>query len=96
MRAGLRRYCGTELGDNYGSVLAWAGEGDYSDPDPHERALGDFVDPTRSARMVDCVNAVSREVGADVADWRVDRLLSMVGVLVHERRQGPPEPPAPG
>jgi len=45
------------------------------------------VDPTRPARVVDVVNAVSRELGNDVADWRIDRLLGMVATIEREARE---------
>jgi len=65
-------------------MLAHLGEGDYEPPAAHERTLGDLLDPTRPGRPTDMVNAVSREMRTDVADWRLDRVLSMLRQLDNE------------
>jgi len=87
-RAGLRRYAGTERGEAYQKILAHGGEGDYAEPSIYERTLGDLLSPVRPGRMVDCVNAVTRETGVDAADWRVSRMLSMLAGI----EQSGPEP----
>jgi len=45
------------------------------------------VDPTRPGTITGLVNAVSREVSADVADWRLGRLLMMSGQMEREARE---------
>lgn len=85
-RAGLRRYAGTDIGEAYQSAGAHFGTGDFSDPNPIQRTLGDYVDPTRPGSVRWVVNAVSREVGADAKDWDVARLVEMVGQIARERR----------
>lgn len=73
-------------------VLANEGEGDFSEPRVAQRLLGDFLHPGRPATPTHVVNTVSAEVGADVAGWRFERVLSFYGGL--ERRaseQGGPE-----
>lgn len=89
-RAGLRRHTGTPHGEHYQQLLARLGEGDYADPSPHERLLGDLLDPTRPGRMMDCVNAVTQQSKQDAAEWRVDRILSMVASLEHAGGGHPP------
>lgn len=86
-RAGHRRYVGLSAGSNYQKILAWSGEGSFEDPGAFERPLGDFLTPTRSGSMLSVVNAVTRDVGLDASDWRVDRLLSMVAALEQEAQQ---------
>lgn len=78
---GLRRYSGTELGDQYRRVLAFGADENPGDPRTYERTLGDLLDPLRPGRVVDIVNAVTRETGVDAEGWRIDRLLSMVAGL---------------
>lgn len=70
-------------------------DADPWDPRPDERTVGDLVSPVRpGARAVDAVNAASRAVGRDVADWPVDRLLAMLATLdaearARQRQEGP-------
>lgn len=90
-RAGLRRWTGTPQGDSYQTLLAHLGEGDYADPSPHERLLGDLVDPTRTGGVMAVANAASREVRVDAAAWPLDRLLGMVAAIEAE----PDRPPMP-
>lgn len=83
----MRRYPNTEPGENFGRVLAHIGDGDdYADPTVMERTLGDYLDPTRTGCLTDIVNRVSQVVGADVQEWRVDRLLRMVAGVEQSRQ----------
>lgn len=89
-REGHRRLAGSDVGTEYRQILAFGAEGDATDPDPWERTVGDLVDPTRTASVIDVVNAVSKAVGDDAAGWSVERLLRMVATLqaeADERRQ---------
>jgi len=47
------------------------------------------IDATRPGRPTAIVNAVSREVGGDVAGWRWTRIVSFYGQLEREARQRP-------
>jgi len=80
-RAGHRRWAGTQTGENYQTVLALFGEGDYSTPRIYERTMGDLIDPTRPHTTTNVVNIVSSEISGDAASWRFDRLLDMVATV---------------
>jgi hypothetical protein len=86
-RAGLRRYTGADHAEHYQRILAFDGEGSWEEPDTYERTLGDLIDPTRPGRMQDVVNAVSRDVGTDTAEWGVARLLSALVPIRQEAEQ---------
>lgn len=75
------------MGERYARALAHFGEGDYSDPGMHERTLGDLLHPARPGRVVDVVNRVSMEVGGDVAEWRLVRVVSLFASLQREARE---------
>jgi hypothetical protein len=60
---------------------------DGADPLPHERTIGDLVAPERPVRAVDMVNAASKYLGTDAADWTVVRLLSLLTQAEREGRQ---------
>lgn len=77
---------GTDRGENYQQLLAHHGEGSHEDPGIYERRLGDLLDPSRPGRMVDVVNAVTRETGIDATEWGVERLLGMVMQVEQEPR----------
>lgn len=80
----MRRYAGSELGDEYQTVLAWGGEGDHSMPGMAARTLGDVVDPGRPGSVQAVVNATTRQVGVDTAAWPWGRLVGMYGMLERE------------
>lgn len=86
-RVGLRWYAGTDAAERYQQTLAYAGEGTFEDPSVYNRTLGDLVSPARSGSMTDVVNAVTREVGTDAAEWPVGRLVSMLAGMEHEAAQ---------
>lgn len=90
-RAGIRRWPDTDIGEHYQDVVAHRGEGQYNLPGVVARTLGDLVMPLRPLRVVDVVNAVSKEVGADVAGWRVSRVWALYAQLEREaeERDGP-------
>lgn len=90
-RAGLRRHTGAPRGEHYQELLAHLGEGDHADPKPFERTLGDLIDPTRPGRVMDICNAVTRKAKMDAAEWRVDRILSMVATLQNDPAPELPE-----
>jgi len=90
VRAGHRQHVGTDRGDQFQKIMAHGGEGDYSDPSVYQRTLGDLIDPTRSGGFMQIVNAVTREVGSDVSEWPLNRLLNMVGGM--EQTQSPRQP----
>jgi len=86
-RAGVRRWPGTDVGERYAQHIAYAGSPDHADPLSVERTLGDLLDPTRPTRVLDLVNAVSREVGRDVAGWNLGRVWSLYGQMEREARE---------
>lgn len=86
-RAGIRRHSGSDVGTEYQRWVAHYGEGEARDPDVSERTLGDFLDPYRSASVVECVNLAAREVGPCVESWPVGRVVGLVGGVVRERRE---------
>ena len=88
VRAGHRRFVDTDHGDNYQTILAHLGEGEYEDPAIYERTLTDLITPTRPGTTTQVVNAVSSEISADAAAWRLQRLLSMVATI--EQREPRP------
>jgi len=81
VRAGHRRYAGTDRGDNYQRVLAHYGEGEYADPEPYERTLGDYVLPFRPVSVTTMCNVVTLESDANAEAWRLPRILSMVRTI---------------
>lgn len=86
IRAGQRRYVGTDRGERYATAIAFHGEGEYADPRTHERTLGDLLHPARPGRIVSVVNAAAREVATDPAAWSVHRLLDLYATLEAEAR----------
>lgn len=89
VRAGRRRYGETDPGERFANTGWFEGEGDFSPPGVRDRTLGDWLDPTRPGRTVDIVNAVSREVGSDVAGWRFTRTLEFFAAVEQATRQRP-------
>lgn len=87
----MARAPNTPRGGHYQDLVAVRGEGPNHMPGPHERRLGDLLDPRLPGRMVDLVNGVTRQVGMDAAAWRLDRLLHMAAALAQE----PDRPPMP-
>jgi hypothetical protein len=83
----LRRYAGSDRADHYQRILAHDGEGSWDEPATYERTLADLIDPTRPGRMQDVVNAVSRDVGTDTAEWGAARLLSALVPIQREAEQ---------
>jgi len=68
--------------------LAWAGEGDYAEPGPHERTVADYVSPHRAGSATTICNAAAREVaGEDVTAWPWPRLVQFVAGLRREAQQ---------
>jgi hypothetical protein len=69
-------------------------DGTHPDPKPHERPLGDHVAPDRTGSATQIVNAVSRDMSADVGDWRWPRVVGMAAMIQQERQnaQAPPQP----
>jgi len=67
--------------------MAYYGEEGGTIPTPDERLLGDYLSPVRPFSMTNVVNTVSKELGTDVAEWSVKRLLSMVGLIRHSKQQ---------
>jgi hypothetical protein len=86
-RAGIRWYGGSDLGDEYSTVVAYSGEGRYEPPDTQERLLGDFLHPARVGSVMEMVNGVTREVGVDAEGWRLERVVSMFVGLEREARE---------
>lgn len=87
LRAGLRRWPGTDVGDEYGRLIAKAGSPDHADPTSAARSLGDLVDPTRPGGVMPVVNSVSRAVGRDVGGWSVRRVWAVYVQLEFEARE---------
>ena len=70
-------------------MLAWAAQEAPRTPRTAERTLGDLLHPSRPGRPTHVVNAVSREVSADVAPWRWERVLSFYAALEREAAEQP-------
>lgn len=58
-----------------------------ADPRPDERTVGDLVAPERPLRAVDAVNAASKHLGTDAAEWSVVRILSLLSQVEREARE---------
>lgn len=77
-------YDGTELGEHYSSILAWGTDAPPIEPDLVDRGTAALVDPTKPGSMTTVVNAVTREVGMDVADWNAGRIVNMAAQIQAE------------
>lgn len=80
-RAGMRRYAGTDRGEEYSVILGRLGEGDTSPPGVAGRTLGDYLHPHRAASPTTIVNTVSQAIGGDAAPWRFERSIRFVAGL---------------
>lgn len=70
--------------------MAHYGEGTYSMDSVIDRTLGDLLHPARVGNPTAVINAVARELGQDVADWRFERLVQFYAGL-EQRHQSDPE-----
>jgi len=68
-------------------LIAKAGSPDHTNPTSADRTLADLIDPTRPGSVMVMVNATSREVGQDVAQWSFMRIWGLYVQLETEARE---------